>query len=121
MYEEFYNWLKGYPGLELLQKQQVDTVPGGCGLFYRGLTIGDRSTNMLGDIFCQKTQSFRLVRYGQPEESAVFFLMLGSWVAGANAFADDHTVELENARCVRDHGGLVLWEADLHVRYREEL
>lgn len=113
MSDIIYNWLKGYPGLELLQRQQVDAVPGGCGLFYRGAT--DSGRNLLGQT--KKTFHFRLNRYGQPEESAVFFLLLEAWVeANTQNLGSVQTAACKNARCVHDEGGLALWEADLEVQ-----
>lgn len=115
MNDKIYNWLKEFPGLELLQRQQVDAVPGGCGLFFRGSTVKDRRQNLLGQTQVQKTLHFRLNRYGQTQESAVFFLLLGAWVE------QDGTATLKNARCVRDEGGLALWEADLEITRWEDL
>ena len=106
MNEQIYNWLRSFPGLELLQWQQVDAVPGGCGLFFRGATANHR--NLLGQT--QNTLRYRLCRYGDGEESAVFFLLLGAWAE------QDGTATLKNARCTRDEGGLALWEADLEVQ-----
>ena len=109
MNEQIYNWLKGFPGLELLQRQQVDAVPGGCGLFFRGATANHR--DLLGQT--QNTLHYRLCRYGDGEESAVFFLMLGAWL---ETNPQNWTAACKNARCVRDIGGLTLWEADLEVQ-----
>ena len=118
MNEQIYNWLKRFPGLELLQWQQVDAVAEGCGLFFRGVTVKDSRTNLLGQTQHQKSLHFRINRYGEPKESALFFLMLGQW---AQESAPLGAAALENARCVRDDGGLALWEADLEITYWEEL
>lgn len=118
MNDIIYNWLKGFPGLELLQRQQVDAVPGGCGLFFRGVTASDSQPNLLGKTQSRKKYHFRLCRYGDRTESAVFFLMLGAWVEDNGQL--DHTAELKNAHCVRDtDSGLTLWEADLEITCRE--
>ena len=122
MNDQIYNWLKGFPGLELLQRQQVDAVPGGCGLFFRGVTVKDSRANLLGQAQNRKTLNFRLYRYGQPEESALFFLLLASWMQGNGPpLGTDQTAACENARCVRDNGGLALWEADLKITFWEEV
>ena len=149
MNDKILNWLREFPGLELLQHQQVEAVDGGCGLYFRGVTGKDSQPNLLGQTKKQKTAHFRLCRYGQRVESAVFFLLLGSWVEiqgqtlGADAAAaqngttplvsdataaqngttplvSDVTAALKNARSVRDTGsGLTLWEADLEITYWE--
>ena len=118
MNNNIYNRLKAYPGLELLQKQQVDAVPGGCGLFFRGVTEKTRRYDLLGGIQCLKRYAFRLCRYGDGGDNPVFFLMLAAWIErGAPA---EWSVSLENARCVREDQGLSLWEADLLVSCWEE-
>ena len=122
MNEQIYNWLKSFPGLELLQWQQVDAVAGGCGLFFRGMTVKDTRRSLLGQTQHQKTFHFRINRYGEPAESALFFLMLGQWAeTNAPCLGSDQTAACKNARCVRDDGGLALWEADLEITYWEEL
>jgi hypothetical protein len=121
MNDKIYNWLKEFPGLELLQRQQVDAVPGGCGLFFRGSTVKDRRQNLLGQTQVQKTLHFRLNRYGQTQESAVFFLLLGAWVEDEHALGESATAACKNARCVRDEGGLALWEADLEITCWEDV
>ncbi len=136
MNDIIFNWLKGYPGLELLQRQQVDAVPGGCGLYFRGVTVEDSRCNLLGATQKRKTLHFRLNRYGDRVESPIFFLMLEQWVqtnaqqlgsdhtAASNTQyqGTDHTAALKNSRCVRDtDSGLTLWEADLEVSHWEEL
>lgn len=122
MNDIIFNWLKGYPGLELLQRQQVDAVAGGCGLFFRGVTASDSQQNLLGKTQSRKKYHFRLCRYGHRTESAVFFLMLGAWVeSNAQLLGSDHTAALKNTHCVRDtDSGLTLWEADLEVSCWEE-
>ena len=136
MTDLIYSWLRGYPGLELLQRQQVDAVPGGAGLFFRGVTVKERSHDLLGSLRCRKTLSFRLCRYDIPVENLIFFLMLTAWVEtngsalGQEATAalkstgsviSDATAALKNTRCVRDNGqGLTLWEGDLEITYTEE-
>ena len=110
-----YNWLKGFPGLELLQRQQADETSGGCGLFFRGITEKSRKHDLLGSPQSRKTWHFRLCRYGQRVESAVLFLMLGTWVE-LNPPASGITASIKNARCTRDEDtGLALWEAELEV------
>lgn len=123
MTDKIYEWLKGFPGLELLQRQQTDPVPGGCGLYLRGITGDNCSYDLLGGIHCRKTLRFRLSRYGDPLESPVFFILLGAWVEdSAPTFGLDQTVFLEKARCVRDTGqGLSLWEAELEITYWEDV
>ena len=118
MNELIYYWLKGYPGLELLQRQQVDPVPGGCGLFFRGVTVKDRQQNLLGQGAGWKTLHFRLARYGDRADSPPFLMTLEAW-ARQNAAAG--TAARKNPRCVRDtDSGLCLWEAELEVTYWEE-
>ena len=132
MNDIIYNWLKGFPGLELLQRQQVDAVPGGCGLFFRGVTASDSQPNLLGKTQSRKKYHFRLCRYGDRTESAVFFLLLGAWVedngqldhtaalTDTASLGTDNTAALKNQRCVRDtDSGLTLWEADLEITCRE--
>ena len=122
MNDKIYNWLKGFPGLEMLQRQQVDGVPGGCGLFFRGVTLSEKSHDLLGNPRCLKTFAYRLCRYGEPVESALFFLLLGQWAeTNQQSLGSTATAALENARCVSDEGGLALWEADLRITCREEL
>lgn len=118
MSDKIYNWLKEFPGLEMLQRQQVDAVPEGCGLFFRGVTVTDRSHDLLGTPRGKKTYAFRLYRYGDPVDSPVFFLLLGTW---AQANEDGFAAALKNARCIRDNGGLALWEADLDITCWEAL
>ena len=118
MNDQIYNWLKGFPGLELLQRQQVDAVPGGCGLFFRGVTVKDSRTNLLGQVQSLKTLNFRLCRYGDPQESPIFFLLLASWV---ETNPPKGTAALKNSRSIRDNGGLALWEADLEITFWEDL
>lgn len=114
MNDMIYNWLKGFPGLELLQKEQADEVSGGCGLFFRGVTATDRKHDLLGSPQSRKTWHFRLQRFGERAESAVFFLLLGAW-AEENPPASGRAY-LKNARCTRDEDlGLALWQADLEV------
>jgi hypothetical protein len=123
MNDIIFNWLKGFPGMAMLQRQQVEAVPGGCGLFFRGITVKERTSDLLGGVRCRKQLHFRLNRYGDPLESAVFFLLLANWVAeSAPALGAEQTSTLENARCIRDTGGdLALWEADLEITYWEAL
>ena len=121
MNEQIYNWLKEFPGLELLQRQQVDAVPEGCGLFFRGVTVTDRSHDLLGNPHGKKTYAFRLYRYGDPVDSPVFFLLLGHWVDDTQTLGVSATAALKNARCIRDNGGLALWEADLDITCWEAL
>ena len=122
MNDQIYNWLKGFPGLELLQRQQVDATPGGCGLFFRGVTVKDSRTNLLGQVQSLKTLNFRLCRYGDPQESPIFFLLLASWVqVNAPPLGTDPTAACENSRSTRDNGGLALWEADLEITFWEDL
>ena len=118
MNDMIYNWLKDYPGLELLQWQQVDAVPGGCGLFFRGVTVEEDNRDLLGSVLYKKTLHFRLFRYGQPEESAVFFLMMETWLETEPPMGT--VAALKNTRCIRDVGqGLALWEAELDITYWE--
>ena len=113
MNEQIYNWLREFPGLQLLQWQQVDAVPGGCGLFFRGATANHR--DLLGQT--QNTLRYRLCRYGEREESAVFFLLLGAWLeTNTQNLGSIQTAACKNAHCVRDNGTLALWEADLEVQ-----
>lgn len=123
MNDIIYNWLRTFPGLELLQRQQVDAVPGGCGLYFRGVTVEDTARNLLGVTQKLKTLHFRLNRYGDRTESPIFFLMLGAWVeVNTPNLGADQAAALKNSRCVRDtDSGLTLWEADLEVTYWEEL
>lgn len=123
MNDTIFNWLRGFPGLELLQRQQVDAVNGGCGLFFRGVTVKDQKTDLLGGISCRKQLHYRLNRYGDPTDSPVFFLLLEAWVQEtAPILGAEQTLALQNARCVRDTGtGLALWEADLYITYWEAL
>ena len=122
MNDIIYNWLKGFPGLQLLQRQQVDAVPGGCGLFYRGARELERSRDLLGGMHRRKLLRFRIHRYGEPLESAVFFTMLASWVETSSpSLGFDAPAALKDARCVRDQGGLALWEADLEITCWEDL
>lgn len=122
MNDIIYNWLKAFPGLELLQRQQVDAVPGGCGLYYRGCKHLSHSRDLEGAFHCQKQLRFRICRYGQALESALFFTMLGAWVETSSpSLGLDAPASLENARCVRDEGSLALWEADLEITYWEDL
>lgn len=123
MNDTILNWLRTFPGLELLQRQQVDAVPGGSGLFFRGVTVKEQKTDLLGGISCRKQLHFRLNRYGDPGESPVFFLLLGAWIQEtAPTLGTQQSLTLENARCVRDTGtGLALWEADLYITYWEAL
>lgn len=115
MNDIIYNWLKGFPGLELLQTEQADEVSGGCGLFFRGVTEKSRKHDLLGSPQSRKTWRYRLQRFGQRAESAVFFLLLGAW-AEENPPASGITASLKNARCTRDEDlGLALWQADLEV------
>ena len=121
MNDKIFNWLKGFPGLELLQHQQVEAVDGGCGLYFRGVTGKDSQPNLLGQTKKQKTAHFRLNRYGDRVESAVFFLLLGNWVEiQGESLGEDYAATLKNERCIRDTGsGLTLWEADLDITYWE--
>ena len=122
MNDIIFNWLKTFPGLELLQRQQVDAVPGGSGLFFRGIAVKDRKWDLLGGLRCRKELRFRISRYGGREESALFFLMLAAWAEeNAPHLGDDQVLALEEARCVRDSDqGLSLWESELTITYTEE-
>lgn len=122
MIDTIFNWLKTYPGLSLMQRDRVDEALGGSGLFFRGVTVVDRKWDLLGNLKSRKRLSFRIRRYGEPADSAVFFMMLGAWVEEtAPTLGLDQTVSLQNAHCVRDSDlGLALWEADLEITYTEE-
>ena len=122
MIDTIFNWLKNYPGLAYLQRDRIDEAVGGSGLFFRGVTVADRKWDLLGCLRCRKGLSFRIRRYGDPADSAVFFLMLGAWVEEtAPILGENQTVSLENAHCVRDSDlGLALWEADLKITYTED-
>ena len=122
MSDIIFNWLRGFPGLELLQRQQVEALPGGSGLYYRGCKVLSSSRDLVGNLRCRKLQRFRICRYGQGLENALFFTMLSAWVeTNAPALGFDQTASLENAHCVRDDGALALWEADLELTYWEAL
>ena len=90
MNDIIFNWLKGYPGMELLQWQQVEAVDGGCGLFFRGSTVREAQKDLLGRAKIRKTLHFRICRYGSSGDNLVFFTMLGPWVElqGASLGAD---------------------------------
>ena len=122
MNDTIFNWLRTFPGLQLLQRQQVDAVPGGCGLFFRGVTVSDRKTDLLGAVHCRKQLHYRIARYGDTAESPVFFLLLGAWVEEtAPTLGLDQVIALQNAHCAYDADtGLALWEADLYITYTEE-
>ena len=122
MSDIIYNWLKGFPGLELLQREQADPVPGGCGMHLRGVRVTGRSYDLLGGVRCRRTLSFRLRRFGERVESGVFFLLLGAWVEeNAPILGLEQAVSLKDARCVEDTDlGLSLWEADLEITYTED-
>ena len=118
MIDNIYNRLKGYPGLELMQRQTVDATPGGSGLFFRGVTEKTRRTDLLGGVECLKTYHFRLARYDDQSDSGVFFLLLGAWIE--RGAPDEWQVSLENAHCSRTSPGLSLWEADLEITLWED-
>ena len=122
MINTIYKRLKTYPGLELLQTQQVDAVPGGSGLFFRGVTEKARRYDLLGGIQCQNRYLLRLSRYDDGGDSPIFFLLLGAWIqANQQSLGASTTAALENARCVRaSEQGIPLWEADLEVTCWEE-
>lgn len=122
MSDTIYNWLKTFPGLELLQREQVEEVPGGCGLHFCGVTVKDRSRDLLGNLRCRKQLRFRLRRFGERVESGVFFLLLGAWVEeNTPILGICQTACLKDARCIRDEDlGLSLWEADLEITYTED-
>ena len=123
MNDIIFNWLRGYPGMELLQRQQVDAVPGGCGLFFRGVTAQDGQRNLLGQTQKRKTLHFRLNRYGDRVDSPAFFMMLEVWLqTNIHSLGPDYAATLKNSRCVRDNdSGLCLWEAELEIICREEV
>ena len=122
MIDIIFTWLKTYPGLGYLQRDQVDEAIGGSGLFFRGMTVVDRKFDLLGASRCRKKLSFRIRYFDEPAACAVFFLMLGAWVEDtAPILGMDQSVCLRDARCVRDENlGLALWEADLEIIYTEE-
>lgn len=118
MIDNIHNRLKGYPGLELMQRQTVEATPGGSGLFFRGVTEKSRRVDLLGGVQSQKLYRFRLARYDDQNDSGVFFLMLGAWIE--RGAPKEWHVTLENAHCSRTSPGLSLWEADLEVTCWED-
>ena len=122
MIDIIYKWLKGYSGLTYIQRDRVDERRSGSGLFFRGVTLVSQKPDLLGNLRRRKKLSFRIRRYAEPTDCAVFFLMLGQWVEEtAPTLGMDQVVCLSGAHLVRDSDlGLALWEADLDITYTEE-
>ena len=122
MIDMIYNWLRGYPGLNYIQRDRVDEKNSGSGLFFRGVTLVGHKADLMGNLRCRKRLSFRIRRFTEPADGALFFLMLGQWAEEtAPTLGMDQVVSLHSAHMVRDQElGLSLWEADLDITYTEE-
>jgi len=131
------NWLKTYPGWEgTLAVDVTDYVPGGSGIYPKGLQELSRREDVLGNLEIRYRWSFTLHRVAakKPQDNARWLMALQQWVALQSlqgktpVFGDNAKDEIlracEGALVSRKQGGsteyTVLLTADFTKIYRGE-
>ena len=119
MQNTVYHWLKGLPGLEALQPETLDAVPGASGLFCKGRQILSRTEDILGNARVRQSLTFQLCLHSTARDVPEFFLALDT--KNAPLLGDDQTVTATGGKLTKDDGsGICRYETIITFTFTSE-
>ena len=114
-----YNWLKGISGLERLELEKLDAVPGASGLFCRGRKALSRAEDILGGVRIRQSLAFQLCLHSTSREVPDFFLKLDT--KNAPILGENQTVTVTEGKLTKDDGtGICRYEAVITFTFTSE-